>query len=342
METVTVLPVSRNPRARTRERFRPQLEPQVVLTRSDGFGTDVILLPKSPEPGWFALRLPQTRTRLLLLPTGAQCTRRRQQGAWYGLNRMAGAQISVRCYAELNEFLRLEQRHSSFAWPLERRTSVKDLIESLGVPHTEVDLILVNGESVDFSYLVQDGDSISVYPRFRSLEIACVTQVRPPHVANLRFVLDTHLGKLATSLRMLGFDTHYQNDADDLELVRIASAEQRILLSRDRGLLKRAAVTHGAYIHADEPEQQLVEMVHRFGLASQAKPFSRCLRCNDLLEAVEKADILERLEPKTRRYYHEFRQCPSCARLYWKGSHHDDMQQRYLKLLPQRASGPVD
>lgn len=155
------------------------------------------------------------------------------------------SQVTIRCYAELNDFLPRQRRYRSFTHPWPGRTSIKDLIESLGIPHTEIDLILVNGKSVDFSYLVQPGDRISVYPVFESIDITPLVRVRPRPLREPRFVLDTHLGKLASYLRLLGFDTVYQNDADDATLARISATEHRILLTQDRGLLKRRLVTHG-------------------------------------------------------------------------------------------------
>lgn len=251
---------------------------------------------------------------------------------------MAG--VTLRFYAELNDFLPPERRQTAFTVPLARQTSVKDLIESLGVPHTEVDLILVNGESVDFAYRVRAGDRISVYPVFEALDIAPLVRVRPRPLREPRFVLDTHLGKLALYLRMLGFDALYRNDYADEELARISSQEHRILLTRDRGLLKRRLVTHGYHVREDDPERQLVEVVRRFDLAGAAQPFGRCLRCNDLLEEVEKAAIEHRLEPKTRRYYHQFRVCRGCGRVYWPGSHHEHMRARIERLL-REATRPA-
>src|SRR5271157_1471134 len=157
-------------------------------------------------------------------------------------------QASLRFYAELNDFLPPERRATDIPCPFHVSPAVRDLIESLGVPHTEVDLILANGESVDFDYPVRDGDRISVYPVFESLDIAPLARVRPEPLRHPRFVVDVHLGRLAASLRMLGFDALYRNDASDEELARTSSEQERILLTRDRGLLKRSAVTRGYYV----------------------------------------------------------------------------------------------
>ena len=236
-------------------------------------------------------------------------------------------QASFRFYAELNDFLLQERRQRTFAHVFELSSSVKDVIESLGVPHTEVDLILVNGESVDFSYLVQADDQISVYPVFEAIDITPVLRVRPEPLREPRFVLDVHLGQLAIYLRMLGFDTLYRNDYDDSELAQISSRGGRILLTRDRGLLKRNIVTHGYCLRTTQPRQQLIDVLRRFDLFGSITPFTRCLHCNTVLQAVEKAELSQRLSPKTLQVYNLFRRCPHCDRIYWQGSHFKHMQQ---------------
>jgi uncharacterized protein len=236
-------------------------------------------------------------------------------------------QAHFRFYAELNDFLLPNQRQKTLTYPFELNASVKDIIEALGVPHTEVDLILANGVSVNLAYLVQDGDTISVYPVFEAIDISPLVRVRPRPLRAIRFVLDVHLGRLAIYLRMLGFDTLYRNDYADKELAHISSSEERILLTRDRGLLKRSIVTHGYCIRSTSPQQQLVEVLRRFDLLASLTPFSRCLHCNGLLQEVDKEAISDRLPPKTKQYYHEFRRCQSCDRIYWRGSHYQRMQQ---------------
>ncbi len=244
-------------------------------------------------------------------------------------------QAYFRFYAELNDFLPAERKQRPFVHSFELSGSVKDMIESLGVPHTEVDLILANGESVDFSYLVQDKDRISVYPVFEAIEISPVLRVRPEPLRETRFVLDVHLGQLAVYLRMLGFDTLYRNDYDDEELAQVSSQEGRILLTRDRGLLKRSIVTHGYCLRTTQPRRQLVEVLRRFDLFSSVMPFSRCLHCNSLLQSVDKTEIIDRLPPKTSRYYDEFRRCEGCGRIYWPGSHFQRMESFIKSVLKE-------
>ena len=246
---------------------------------------------------------------------------------------MADSSAQFRFYAELNDFLPQDKRQRTFVHRFGLSPSVKDMIEALGVPHTEVDLILVNGRSVDFSYQVRNGDQISVYPVFESIDISPLVRVRPQPLRESRFVLDVHLGRLATYLRMLGFDTLYRNDYTDAELARTSGSEGRILLSRDRGLLKRSLVTHGYCLRATDPRQQLIEVLRRFDLAGSIEPFRRCLRCNGLLQPVEKAAIAERLQPKIRQHYDVFRCCCSCDRIYWPGSHYERMQRFIARVL---------
>lgn len=234
---------------------------------------------------------------------------------------------SFRFYQELNDFLDSSCQKVEFRHVWKGRASIKDLIESIGVPHTEVDLILVNGESVAFSYVVQEGDRISVYPVFESMDIGAVSRLRPSPLRESRFVLDGHLGRLAVYLRLLGFDALWSSDLADPELAKISQEDERILLTRDRGLLKRKAVTHGYYVRSPRPVDQLQEVVDRFDLRGRALPFTRCTSCNGLLEAVPLARIHHELEPGTATHYHQFWSCTSCGKVYWQGSHYRRIRQ---------------
>jgi len=235
--------------------------------------------------------------------------------------------VKIRFYAELNDFLPAEQRQVTFQHCFKQAGSIKDMIENLGVPHTEIDLILVNGESINFNYLVQDGDCISVYPVFESLDISPASHVRSKPLPKTRFVLDTHLGRLAAYLRMLGFDTLYRNDYDDPSLANISVAEGRILLTRDIKLLMRKQITHGYFVRNIQPQQQLLEILSRFDLFKAQQPFSRCMHCNGEINAVDKQAIVSQLMPDTKSFYDEFWQCAQCHKIYWKGSHYRRMQQ---------------
>jgi uncharacterized protein with PIN domain len=200
------------------------------------------------------------------------------------------------------------------------------MIEALGVPHTEVELILVNGESVGFERLLRDGDRVAVYPTFEALDITPLLRVREWPLRVTRFVADAHLGGLARLLRMAGFDTLYSNGYDDREIADVAAREERIALTRDRELLKQRGITHGCYVHALKPEQQFRELVQRLDLARSFKPFTLCMECNAPLRAIDKEQVLERLPPSVRVNYERFSTCDQCGRIFWAGSHWRRMQ----------------
>jgi uncharacterized protein len=238
-------------------------------------------------------------------------------------------QSRFRFYAQLNDFLPPEQRHQVVARRFRVSGSAKDAIEAMGVPHTEIDLILANGVPVEFDYLVRDGDRISVFPKFRSIDLGPLLRLQPPDLSEKHFVVDGHLGRLAAYLRMLGFDTVYRNDYRDDELARISCAENRTLLTRDRGLLKRSEVNRGYYVRETNPAAQLAEVVQEFDLSQSIAPFRRCMHCNSLLHSVEKQAIQDRLLPETAKYFDEFYRCAECGHVYWKGSHY----RRMTKLI---------
>lgn len=232
------------------------------------------------------------------------------------------ATVTVRCYAELNDFLPHWRRQRAFEVATTAGQSVKDLLESLGVPHTEVDLLLRNGDAAAFEDRVEHGDRVAVYPVFEAFDIASATRVRPEPLRETRFVLDAHLGRLAGLLRLAGFDATYRRDARDEELAVASRDERRILLTRDQALLKRRAVTHGYYVRAVEPRVQAVEVVRRFQLARTARPFTRCTRCNALLDVAGKEDVAHLVPPRSLAHFQHFRHCPGCGRVYWQGSHY--------------------
>ncbi len=224
---------------------------------------------------------------------------------------------------ELNDFLPRLFRGKSFSLEFAPHQSLKHLIESLGVPHTDFGLVQVNGQAADPNKRLKEGDQVVVYPAASSLE------------GEPRFLLDNHLGQLATYLRMLGFDTLYRNDYQDEELAKVASSDERVLLTRDRRLLMRTAIRQGYCIHQTDPRRQAVEVLKRFKLQGQVEPFRRCLRCNSPLQVVSKQEVLNRLEPLTKLYYDDFRLCPSCGHIYWKGSHYGHMLEMIEALAAQ-------
>ncbi|MDT2004951.1 twitching motility protein PilT [Rhodococcus opacus] len=237
-----------------------------------------------------------------------------------------------RFYEELNDFLPPLRRKRTFEHEFDGTPSVKDRIEALGVPHTEVDLILVDEVSVDFGHLLRGGERVAVYPTFERLDLTGATKLRPRPLRDPTFVLDVHLGRLAGYLRLLGFDTRYRNDFADLELVDISLAEHRIVLTRDRGVLKRSALTHGAFLHETDPRRQLREVLDRFDLRSRIAPFTRCSRCNGLLTSVPRDEALAEVPPGVARHEHDFSRCRECAQLYWPGSHLPKLRRRLSEV----------
>lgn len=248
--------------------------------------------------------------------------------------------VTIRFYEELNDFLPPARRKRDVEFEFSGRRSVKDLIESLGVPHVEVDLILVNGESVGFGRIVADGDRISVYPVFESLDIGTVTRLRPDPLRDPRFVLDVHLRKLARHLRLLGFDVDWLPDRDDGELADIAEREGRILLSRDLQLMMRKKVSRGLYVRNTDPSKQVTEVLERLQLFGLCRPFTRCVECNGLMRPLDIAapgfDAASAIPPGVLAWCREYYRCGECGRIYWKGSHYDKLKKRVEGILNGR------
>ncbi|HLF74711.1 MAG TPA: Mut7-C RNAse domain-containing protein [Anaerolineales bacterium] len=227
-------------------------------------------------------------------------------------------------FGRLNDFLGREQRGQSIAVRFRGQQSIKHLAESLGVPHPEIGRVQVNGRDAALDAITRDGDRVEVHP------VPNGPPVEP------RFLLDNHLGRLAAYLRMLGFDCLYRNDYEDAQLARILQGDERILLSRDRRLLMRKVVVHGYCLRSLDSRQQLIEVVERFELRKNIRPFHRCVRCNHPLEPVSKEAVLARLEPLTRQYFDEFHICPACKQIYWKGSHYERMQKLIEKITEDK------
>jgi uncharacterized protein len=245
------------------------------------------------------------------------------------------AHATFRFYEELNDFLPAEQRKRDVAYTFHVAPSVKDAIESFGVPHPEVDLIIVDGESVDFSYRLVDGVRVAVYPVFESLDISAATRLRPRPLRRPGFVVDVNLGRLARLLRLFGFDALYRNDYGDSELVQISTREERAILTRDIGVLKRGAVGRGYYVRSQRPMEQLREVIRRFDLADQIEPFGRCTLCNAPLREVSKESVADELPPMTREWVTTAFRCTGCGKLYWRGSHERHVRKMVSRVLDQ-------
>jgi uncharacterized protein with PIN domain len=238
-----------------------------------------------------------------------------------------------RFYEELNDFLPSGEKKVTFEYPFSRNQSVKDAIEALGVPHVEIDMILVNGNPVDFTYKLKNEDRISVYPVFETLDISKVSPLRKKPLRDPKFILDVHLGRLAKYMRLFGLDTLYSKHLADPEIIKISLLEHRIIITRDRNLLKNKVVTRGYWIRSPKPEVQLREVLKRFSLKDNLHPFTRCLECNNILSEIPKEKIVDRLLPGTKKDFNKFRICTSCDRIYWEGSHFQSMKDLVEKIL---------
>jgi uncharacterized protein with PIN domain len=238
--------------------------------------------------------------------------------------------IQLKFHGDLAFFLKSKEARGIVQRALAEKSSIKDVIESCGVPHPEIDLILVNGQPVDFKYRLDHDAEVDVYP------VASPPDLLPEKRLQARglkkFLADGHLGKLVRDLRLLGLDVLYDPDAEDRQLLQLAKTSDRALLTRDRLLLMHAVVQHGYYLRSQDPLEQTVEVVRRFELSSAVEPFTRCVRCNAPLQQVEKSEVLQKLEPLTKIYYEHFRRCTGCGQIYWAGSHFSKLQKRLEKI----------
>lgn len=262
--------------------------------------------------------------------------------SWLDACRMTVNACDFRFYEELNDFLAAARRKRAFEYRFRGTPAVKDAIEALGVPHTEVDLILVDGAPVRFSHRLRGGERVAVYPMFERLDIAPVARLRPRPLRRPRFVADVHLGTLARLLRLLGFDTHYDNDSSDADLVRRSVAERRILLSRDVALLKHKVLTHARFVRADDPERQLEDVVCALDLRRSVRPFTRCMRCNGRLRRATAASIAGQVPARVLAAQRRFARCDSCGRIYWRGTHFDRLSRVVAAHAPARPDSLPD
>jgi uncharacterized protein with PIN domain len=235
-------------------------------------------------------------------------------------------QVWFRFYEELNDFLPACKRKTSFAYFFKGNPVVKAAIEHLGIPHVEIDLILVNGNPVDFTYRIKNEDKITVYPVFERLDISGISPLREKPLRETKFILDVHLGKLSRYLRLLGFDTVFETGYTDREIIDRSLNEQRIILTRDRDLLKTKRVTHGCWIRSPKPKDQLQEILKRLDLIGRFNPFTRCMDCNGILEDIVMEEVPKTLPPKTRQFFRKFIKCTGCGKIYWEGSHYEKMK----------------
>jgi len=232
-----------------------------------------------------------------------------------------------RFYEELNDYLHASRRKRSFTHTFAGAPAIKDIIEALGVPHTEIDLILVDGRSVRFSHRLRGGERVAVYPMFERFDIRPLHKLRPKPLRRTRFVADVHLGRLARHLRLLGFDTLYSTKLDDRSLVAISVRERRILLTRDVALLKHRMLTRGYWVRTTDSDRQVEEIVRAFALEKDLRPFTRCMSCNAVLRPVARAVVAGRVPTRVFRRYRRFTYCAGCGRFYWRGTHFERLEQ---------------
>ena len=238
--------------------------------------------------------------------------------------------VRLRFHGDLSVFLRSKAGDAVVERPLAEKTSIKDVIESCGVPHTEVDLILVDAQPAGFGHTVDNDATVEVFPVEEGGTV--YTDKGLQSVGISRFVSDGHLGRLTRNLRLIGFDVAYHQNANDEQLLEIMARENRALLTRDRRLLMHGIVQHGYYPRSQNADEQTIEIVRRFDLSELIAPFTRCLRCNAPLEEAAKADVIDKLEPLTKIYYDQFRRCPDCKQIYWPGSHFPKLQKRIEEI----------
>ncbi len=236
-----------------------------------------------------------------------------------------------RIHSELNDFLNSKEEETNLPYKFRGNPSIKDAIEAIGIPHPEVDVIVVNHFSVDFNYHLINDDNVSVYPSSSRPDISKIVKLKD--IPRPRFILDVHLGKLARLLRMLGIDSLYRNNYNDREIAQMAPKTNRIVLTRDRKLLKYKIITHGYWIRSFYPNNQLIEVLKHYKLESELKPFHRCLECNGVIKSIDKDKVQDRLEPKTKVYYEKFYKCTDCEKIYWKGSHYENMKTTVDNLI---------
>jgi uncharacterized protein with PIN domain len=239
---------------------------------------------------------------------------------------MASITATFRFYEELNDFIARPLRRKSFSCACPPAATAKHMIETLGVPHTEVELILVNGESVGFARILEDGDRVAIYPKFEALDIRPLLAIRAEPLRTIHFIADAHLGGLAQLLRLAGFDTLYDNHYADAAIEALALAEKRIVLTRDRELLKRRTITHGCYVRSLKPKAQLSEIFGRLDLAGSARPFRLCLACNAPLRHIDKHEVADRAPEGVLQRHTQFVTCDICHRVFWEGSHWKQMR----------------
>jgi hypothetical protein len=250
--------------------------------------------------------------------------------------------LSLAVHGDIRDLLQRKFRQDSIIhYALSRNASIKDIIEAIGIPHTEIGAIEKGADQLDFSYIPQPGDQLDIRPIRAGSAPTEPTFLRPQPLACCRFMVDINVARLTSLLRLAGFDTESVSESAQLhskrDIAEASAATGRILLSRDKELLKHREVTFGRLVRAQDPQSQLYEIIKIYGLRPEVSPFSRCLKCNDTLVPVTKESVVHRLEPLTKKYYHSFKRCGSCLSIYWQGSHHQAMLDLLTPILPESS-----
>lgn len=239
---------------------------------------------------------------------------------------MSESMVTLIFHGNLADLLKKEYHQGMVQYELTRRASIKDIIESLGIPHTEIGKIVVQGQEANFDHIPGKELEIHVYPMTGSALAALPSILWQECWDFNRFMVDVNALKLARNLRIAGIDTTIVPDSNLIDIGLLAAEQARVLLTRNRQLLKCSTVMFGQLLRSEDHLDQLREVVSRFGLKSHFQPFSRCLTCNGRLESVAKEEIEHLLEPLTKRYYTIFKRCQHCRTIYWHGSHMQHMQ----------------
>ncbi|WP_020680657.1 Mut7-C RNAse domain-containing protein [Marinobacterium rhizophilum] len=242
-------------------------------------------------------------------------------------------QVQCRCHGRLNELLPPSQRWRVRTMHLKQEITLQQLLIPLHIPHPEVDLVMVNGAPARLDYCVRHGDQIHIYPDIGDIDDAAIVPLRVRPLPRARFILDVHLGRLARRLRLLGLDCWYRSQMDDRAIVRLARIQERVILTRDRGLLQRVEVSHGYYVRAIRPEAQLREVLARFEPGPWLRPLSRCMRCNGLIETMSGEEVQRLSRPDLEREFSVIYRCVGCHQLYWQGSHYEQLRKYVDQLL---------
>ena len=243
------------------------------------------------------------------------------------------SKVKFRFYAELNDFLRSDRQQMPIEYYYHGPVNVREAVENQGIPRSSVDLILVNGESVDFDYHLTDNDYLSVYPVFELVDISPISKIRKNPLRSVRFIVDAHLGKLAKNLRIMGFDALYRNTYQDNEIRLIARLQNRIILTKDKGLLMAKNIDRGYYVRSVKSKEQTSEVVRKFDLYNIIDPLSRCLICNRKLKEISPAEIPTNLANTLARGFEIYFKCRHCKRIFWKGSHYKSMAEAILHYI---------